>query len=94
MWAGLNKGWGFTVRTSEDGLRLRYGLTETTSQTIPPGRVQVRRHLVQQQHGREAARGGDHGSGIGGPGIRCCMRCSNCRASHSTAPSCPPSAVA
>lgn len=39
-WSGLNKGWGFTVRHSRDGLRLRYGLTETNSQTVPPGRVQ------------------------------------------------------
>ncbi|MDO4238830.1 PH domain-containing protein [Micrococcus sp.] len=46
VWSGLNKGWGFTVRTSEDGLRLRYGLTETTSQTIPPGRVQGI-HVIQ-----------------------------------------------
>jgi len=39
-WKGLNKGWGFTVRHSRDGLKLRYGLTETNSQTVPPGRVQ------------------------------------------------------
>ncbi|WP_127913438.1 PH domain-containing protein [Micrococcus sp. FDAARGOS_333] len=39
-WSGLNKGWGFTVRHSRDGLKLRYGLTETNSQTVPPGRVQ------------------------------------------------------
>lgn len=39
-WSGLNKGWNFTVRHSRDGLRLRYGLTETNSQTVPPGRVQ------------------------------------------------------
>lgn len=40
LWSGLNSGWGFTVRRSRDGLRLRHGLTETTSQTVPPGRVQ------------------------------------------------------
>ncbi|MCG7423338.1 PH domain-containing protein [Micrococcus porci] len=40
VWSGLNKGWGFTVRDSSDGLRLRYGFTETVSQTVPPGRVQ------------------------------------------------------
>lgn len=40
LWSGLNKGWGFTVRHSRDGLKLRYGLTETNSQTVPPGRVQ------------------------------------------------------
>ncbi|MDO5635229.1 MAG: PH domain-containing protein [Micrococcus sp.] len=39
-WGSLNKGWGFTVFHTEDGLRLTYGLTESTSQTIPPGRVQ------------------------------------------------------
>ncbi|MGW5853362.1 MULTISPECIES: PH domain-containing protein [Micrococcus] len=40
LWSGLNTGWGFQVRRSADGLRLRHGLTETTSQTVPPGRVQ------------------------------------------------------
>lgn len=39
-WSGLNGGWGFQVRRSADGLRLRHGLTETTHQTVPPGRVQ------------------------------------------------------
>lgn len=40
LWSGLNSGWGFQVRRSADGLRLRHGLTETTHQTVPPGRVQ------------------------------------------------------
>ena len=40
LWSGLNGGWGFQVRRSADGLRLRHGLTETTHQTVPPGRVQ------------------------------------------------------
>lgn len=31
----------FTVATSPDGLRLRYGLLETRAQTVPPGRVQA-----------------------------------------------------
>jgi putative membrane protein len=31
----------FTVATSPDGLRLRYGLLETRMQTVPPGRVQA-----------------------------------------------------
>lgn len=39
-WSRLNAGWGFQVRRSTDGLRLRHGLTETTHQTVPPGRVQ------------------------------------------------------
>jgi putative membrane protein len=33
--------YGFTVAESPDGLRLRHGLLETRSATIPPGRVQV-----------------------------------------------------
>jgi putative membrane protein len=32
--------YGFTVSESADGLRLRHGLLDTRSQTIPPGRVQ------------------------------------------------------
>ena len=32
---------GFTVATSPDGLRLRFGLTSHRSQTVPPGRVQA-----------------------------------------------------
>ncbi|MFG1998708.1 PH domain-containing protein [Spirillospora sp. NPDC048911] len=31
----------FTVATSPDGVRLRYGLLETRMQTVPPGRVQA-----------------------------------------------------
>lgn len=31
----------FTVATSPDGIRLRYGLLETRMQTVPPGRVQA-----------------------------------------------------
>jgi putative membrane protein len=31
----------FTVATSPDGLRLRHGLLETRSQTVPPGRIQA-----------------------------------------------------
>ena len=33
--------YGFTVAESPDGLRLRHGLLETRSATIPPGRVQL-----------------------------------------------------
>lgn len=32
---------GFSVYNTDSGLKLRYGLTETRSQTIPPGRVQA-----------------------------------------------------
>ena len=31
----------FTIAESRDGLRLRHGLTQTQSQTVPPGRVQA-----------------------------------------------------
>ncbi|NUL44715.1 PH domain-containing protein [Cellulosimicrobium funkei] len=40
-WGGFNKGYNFTVATSPDGMRLRYGLLETSQQTVPPGRVQA-----------------------------------------------------
>ena len=33
--------YGFTVAESPDGLRLRHGLLDTRSQTIPPGRIQA-----------------------------------------------------
>ncbi|HEX6077416.1 MAG TPA: PH domain-containing protein [Micromonosporaceae bacterium] len=33
--------YGFTVASSPSGLRLRHGLLETRSQTVPPGRVQA-----------------------------------------------------
>lgn len=33
--------YGFTVAESPDGLRLRHGLLDTRTQTIPPGRVQA-----------------------------------------------------
>lgn len=35
--------YGFTLAQSPDGLRLRHGLLETRSQTVPPGRVQALR---------------------------------------------------
>ncbi len=41
VWAGFNRGYNFTVATSPDGMRLRYGLLETSQQTVPPGRVQA-----------------------------------------------------
>lgn len=41
LWSQFNAGYNFTVATSPDGLRLRYGLLETNQQTVPPGRVQA-----------------------------------------------------
>jgi putative membrane protein len=46
LWGGFNRGYNFTVATSPDGMRLRYGLLETSQQTVPPGRVQAVR--IQQ----------------------------------------------
>lgn len=37
----LSSGFRFTATMTEAGLRLKYGLLETTSQTVPPGRVQA-----------------------------------------------------
>lgn len=41
FWTRLSGGFGFTAGLSEDGIRLRHGLTETRRQTVPPGRVQA-----------------------------------------------------
>lgn len=41
LWSSINGGWNFTVASIPDGLRLRYGLLDTTSQTVPPGRIQA-----------------------------------------------------
>ena len=38
---GFSKGYGFTATMTDAGLRLKYGLLETTTQTVPPGRVQA-----------------------------------------------------
>jgi putative membrane protein len=68
-WSGLNKGWGFTVRHSQDGLKLRYGLTETNSQTVPPGRVQgvsIRQSLLWRPLGWYQVRAQVAGYGSGG----------------------------
>lgn len=72
-WSGLNKGWGFTVRHSRDGLRLRYGLTETNSQTVPPGRVQgvaIRQSLFWRPLGWYQVRVQVAGYGAGGSSER------------------------
>ena len=45
LWNKFGNGFGFRVATGPDGLRLRHGLLEQRSQTVPPGRVQaVRLH--------------------------------------------------
>lgn len=45
LWNRFGNGFGFRVATGPDGLRLRHGLLEQRSQTVPPGRVQaVRLH--------------------------------------------------
>jgi putative membrane protein len=41
LWTRFNNGFGFRVATSPDGLRLRHGLLEQRTQTVPPGRVQA-----------------------------------------------------
>jgi len=43
FWARFNHAFGFTVAESPDGLRLKHGLLEQRSQTVPPGRVQALR---------------------------------------------------
>jgi putative membrane protein len=41
LWGRFNGGFGFRIATSPDGLRLRHGLLEHRTQTVPPGRVQA-----------------------------------------------------
>ena len=38
-WKRLRSGWGFRACATPAGIRLRYGLTDTVSVTLPPGRV-------------------------------------------------------
>ncbi|VDR30856.1 Bacterial membrane flanked domain [Arthrobacter agilis] len=40
-WSALSTGYNFRAATSPDGIRMRYGLLDTRSQTVPPGRVQA-----------------------------------------------------
>lgn len=40
-WRRITQIFDFTVATSPDGIRLRYGLFSTVSRTVPPGRVQA-----------------------------------------------------
>ncbi|ADG73545.1 membrane-flanked domain protein [Cellulomonas flavigena DSM 20109] len=41
VWNRINSGATFRAAASPDGIRLRHGLTETRTQTVPPGRVQA-----------------------------------------------------
>jgi putative membrane protein len=41
LWKQFSRGFGFRAATSPDGLRLRHGLLEQRTQTVPPGRVQA-----------------------------------------------------
>ncbi|WP_449374114.1 PH domain-containing protein [Arthrobacter psychrolactophilus] len=40
-WKNITRDYNFRIAMSPDGVRLHYGLLETRSQTIPPGRVQA-----------------------------------------------------
>jgi putative membrane protein len=40
-WGRINRTWNFRVLAAGDGLRLRYGLLETRTQTVPVGRIQA-----------------------------------------------------
>ena len=41
VWGRINTGATFRAAASPDGIRLRHGLTEARTQTVPPGRVQA-----------------------------------------------------
>jgi len=43
FWASFSKGYNFTAAASQAGIRLQYGLLDTLSQTLPPGRIQALR---------------------------------------------------
>lgn len=68
--------YGFTLAESPDGLRLRHGLLETRSQTVPPGRVQAvrlvqpvlwrRRDWVRVEVDVAGYSGGDEGKAVTG----------------------------
>ncbi|WP_441860660.1 PH domain-containing protein [Pseudarthrobacter sp. YAF2] len=40
-WNYFNRGYNFRAAVSPDGIRLRYGLLDTQTQTLPPGRIQA-----------------------------------------------------
>lgn len=39
-WKRFNTGFNFSLSTSSDGLKTRFGFTDTTTQTLPEGRIQ------------------------------------------------------
>ena len=43
LWARINNLWNFKIAQSPDGLRVRRGLLNTQTNTIPPGRIQALR---------------------------------------------------
>ena len=45
VWRRFNGGWNLQLAEAADGLRLRFGLLETTAETIPAGRVQALRRV-------------------------------------------------
>lgn len=54
FWGQLSNGWNFTATMTQAGLRLKYGLTTTNTQTVPPGRVQalqIRQPLLWRMFG-------------------------------------------
>lgn len=54
LWGTVNREFRFRAAVSNDGLRLRHGLTESQHRTVPPGRVQavrLRRPLLWRPFG-------------------------------------------
>ncbi|WP_258933951.1 PH domain-containing protein [Nesterenkonia pannonica] len=54
IWSQVNSAYGFTATMTDAYLRLRYGLTTTNTQTVPPGRVQglsIRQPLLWRMPG-------------------------------------------
>ncbi|PVE16878.1 MULTISPECIES: PH domain-containing protein [unclassified Arthrobacter] len=40
-WSSIKNGFNFRAAISPDGIRVRYGLLDTRTQTVPPGRIQA-----------------------------------------------------
>ena len=40
-WSMLSTAWNFRAAVSRDGVRIRYGLLDSRTQTVPPGRIQA-----------------------------------------------------
>lgn len=69
LWSRFTNGFGFRVASSPDGVRLRHGLLEQRSQTVPPGRVQavrLRQPLLWRRSGWWNVRVNVAGYGAGG----------------------------